>query len=246
MKVIPAIDLKDGSCVRLFKGDFDKVTEYSRNPAEVALRFYRMGFDYLHVVDLDGARSGSPHNSVSVREICAATPMSVQLGGGLRTAASLQRWFDAGVSRCVVGSIAVTEPATVREWLREFSPDRIVLALDVQIDADGVPHLATHGWTATSETVLWDRIEDFVDSGLQHVLCTDVSRDGALSGPNLDLYRQFNSRYPHISLQASGGVRDAEDLRQAASTGASGAITGRALLDGRISAEELRSLQQNA
>lgn len=246
MKIIPAIDVQNGSCVRLRKGDFAQVTEYSRQPSEVARNYAAMGFDYLHIVDLDGARLGSLQNADCVRAIMDSTAMTVQIGGGIRDSAALEYWLRLGVRRCVVGSIAITDPATVRAWLDQYTADRLVLALDVQIDADGMPMVATHGWTETSGTVLWDCVDGFLDSGLRHVLCTDVSRDGALAGPNIELYREFARRYPSVELQASGGVRDIEDLRRTAETGAAGAITGRALLDGRISQREISSFRPGA
>ncbi len=246
MIIIPAIDLKAGQCVRLFQGNFGDVTEYSDDPAALAQEFADMGFRYIHVVDLDGAKAGSQQNQESIRAICAATSMSVQLGGGIRQVETLKQWFGNGVERCVIGSLAVTDRDAVSGWLGDYSPDRLVLALDVRIDANGVPLLATHGWTQTSATVLWECIEHYVSVGLTHVLCTDVSRDGALAGPNLDLYVEFARRYPDVRLQASGGVRDIKDLEATARTGASAAISGRALLDGRISPMEIASFRQNA
>lgn len=241
MKVIPAIDLRDGRCVRLYQGAFDRETHYSDDPLSVATGFEHMGFEDLHIVDLDGARSGVQRHEALVRTIADATRLVVQLGGGIRDAQSVATWLDAGVSRCVVGSIAVGEPETVAGWIAEFGGDRIVLALDVRIDEQGVPRLATHGWTRTSPLSLWDYVDGMSDRGLQHVLCTDVGRDGAMSGPNTDLYGQFCNRYPDIHLQASGGVRDIGDLRSLRSIGAASAITGKALLEGKITREEIRS-----
>jgi phosphoribosylformimino-5-aminoimidazole carboxamide ribotide isomerase len=246
MNIIPAIDLHNGSCVRLYQGDFAQATTYSDDPAELARRFAGFGFSQLHVVDLDGAREGSQRNQDCVHAISRASDMSIQLGGGIRERATLERWFAAGVARCVLGSVAVTDPDRVKEWLDEFSSEQIVLALDVRIDDNGLPLLATHGWVQTSDLSLWDCLDDYAGYGLRHVLCTDVGRDGALCGPNLELYRELVERYPAISLQASGGVRNIEDLALAAQTGAAGAITGRALLDGRISPQEIASFQQNA
>ena len=245
MIIIPAIDLKGGRCVRLYQGDFDNVTEYDENPANVARRFSTMGFEYLHVVDLDGARDGCQKNQKCIRAIASATSMSVQIGGGIRDEETLERWFSAGVARCVIGSLAVRSPAIVKRWIRRFSADRIVLALDVRLDESAIPRLATNGWTETTLTSLWDCVDDYLDSGLQHVLCTDVSRDGAMTGPSLDLYEAFVQRYPAVKLQASGGVRSIADLESAAKLGAAAAITGRALLDGCISAEEIASFPQS-
>ena len=241
MIIIPAIDLKEGCCVRLFKGDFDKVTEYSTDPASVAKSFNDMGFEYLHIVDLDGAREGSQRNQQRIAEIIDATPMSVQLGGGIRSRDDVSKWIDAGVARCVIGSAAITDPALVENVIDIYGSDRLVLALDIRIEERGTPVISTHGWTKSSGESLWDCIERYSGIGLQHVLCTDVSRDGALSGPNIELYDEFVERFPDMKLQASGGVRDIADLTRTAAAGAWGTITGRALLDGRISEEEIGS-----
>jgi len=246
MMIIPAIDLRGGRCVRLFQGDFEQETEYSNDPAALARRYANMGFDYLHVVDLDGARDGSQSNQECVTAICSSSTMSVQLGGGIRNSATVARWLKAGVAKCVIGSAAVTEPDLVKDWMREFSAERIVIALDVNIDQQGMPMLATHGWSIASDVVLWDCVDDYLEAGLMHVLCTDIARDGTLSGPNIELYREFVGRYPEIQLQASGGVRDIEDLAITAETGAAATITGRALLDGCISAKDISSFQPNA
>ncbi len=246
MIIIPAIDLRGGQCVRLYQGDFEKVTVYSDDPASLAKNYAASGFRHLHIVDLDGARRGSQENQGCIQAISQASTMSVQLGGGIRDTTTLEHWFDAGVSRCVIGSVAVTNKDLVKSWLQSYTGDKIVLALDVRFDEQGIPRLSTHGWTQTSSISLWDAVDAYISYGLKHVLCTDISRDGALNGPNLELYEDFSSRYPQINLQASGGVRDINDLRKTALTGASAAITGRALLDGRISQRDIESFQQNA
>ena len=239
MKVIPAIDLQNGDCIRLYQGDFDKRTEYSKDPTAVAGDFQAMGFEHLHIVDLDGAKSGEQSNREIVAAIAMESDLEIQVGGGIRNRQTVGECLSAGVSRCVIGSLAVNEPDTVKNWLGEFGPDRIVLALDIRLDDRNLPMLATHGWTVSSGIDLWQCIDAYIADGIRHVLCTDVSRDGAMSGPNLDLYREFVRRYPSLLLQASGGVRDANDLHELSKLGASAAITGRALLDGRIKTEEL-------
>jgi phosphoribosylformimino-5-aminoimidazole carboxamide ribotide isomerase len=246
VNVIPAIDLKDGKCVRLFQGDFEQTTEYSSDPAAVARSFAELHTRDLHIVDLDGARSGTQQNREIIRAMADTSALSIQLGGGIRSQQSLTDWFDAGVTRCVVGSLAVTEPDAVRAWLARFGGERIVLALDVKLDADGQPRLTTHGWTRESTITLFDCIDTFTDVGLQHVLCTDVSRDGAMTGPNIQLYMSVMRRYPDLLLQASGGVRNIGDLEQLREAGIPAAITGRALLEGAITPEEMILFQQNA
>lgn len=244
MKVIPAIDLKAGNCVRLFQGDFDQVTVYSDNPVAVAEQYAELATTDLHIVDLDGARSGNQDNRDIIAGIAAATNMAIQLGGGIRDSETLETWFDAGVARGVVGSLAITEPDTVKAWLARYGADRIVLALDVIIGDDSVPLVATHGWTSSSTSTVFECIEDFSSAGLRHVLCTDVSRDGAMAGPNLELYQQIINRFPDLQLQASGGVRDIDDLHTLRAAGLPAAITGRALLDERITTGEIRSFRQ--
>lgn len=246
MKVIPAIDLKDGKCVRLFKGDFDKTTEYSDDPAAIGRRFSTLDVETLHIVDLDGARSGAQANHTIVREIAGASKLNVQLGGGIRSRQDILRWLQAGVERCVIGSVAIQSVDEACEWLREFSAERIVLALDVKLDTDGTPMLTTQGWTEPSGKTLWQCLERYCTAGARHILCTDVARDGAMAGPNFALYEEIVSRYPAIALQASGGVRHIGDLIQLEEIGVPAAITGRALLDGKISESEVASFRQNA
>jgi phosphoribosylformimino-5-aminoimidazole carboxamide ribotide isomerase len=245
VKIIPAIDLHDGNCVRLYKGDFDKVTLYSDQPLEIARAYAALCVDDLHIVDLDGARTGSQMNARVVREICADTPLQVQLGGGIREGERVRYWLENGVARCVVGSVAVAEPERVAGWMHEFGADRVVLALDVTIDEEG-PMLATHGWTKSTGVSLWELLDRYSSLGAAHLLCTDISRDGAMSGPNIDLYAEILRRYPGIRLQASGGVRDIRDIIRLAEIGVPAAITGKAMLDGKITAAEVESFLQNA
>jgi len=246
VRIIPAIDLKDGKCVRLFKGDFDQTTEYSSDPAAVGRRFSALDVEDLHIVDLDGARTGTQSNHAIVTAIAAESGLDVQLGGGIRQRDDVARWLEAGVTRCVVGSIAIKEVETVKQWIAEFGNDAIVLALDIKLDDTGVPFLTTHGWTEESGISLWECIESYRDVGARHVLCTDVARDGAMTGPNFELYGEILSRYPDLLLQASGGVRSIDDLKKLRELGLPAAITGRALLDGEIGEAEVASFRRNA
>jgi len=239
MKVIPAIDLREGKCVRLLQGDFDRQTNYSKDPIALAGSYETAGFRDLHIVDLDGALSGQQENQQIIRKIIDSSDLAVQIGGGIRTQAQLESWLDAGVARVVIGSLAIIRPRLVSEWLNNYGADKIVLALDVNLDETGTPQLATHGWTRSGNMNLWQCIDTYVSVGLQHVLCTDISRDGAMSGPNVALYAQLLGSYPHIQLQASGGVRDIDDLKALNHIGLPAAISGRALLDGTIKSEEL-------
>ena len=246
MRLIPAIDLRGGRCVRLFKGDFAAETRYDAEPPELLARYRGIGADWLHIVDLDGARDGNSGNRSVIAELAAERGIKLQVGGGLRNAAAVRQMLDLGATRAVVGSAALTEPDEVRNWLRHFGGERIALAFDVRLDDGGIPCLATHGWLRQSTLSLWRAVEDFIDAGLEHVLCTDVGRDGALTGPNVDLYTEAARRYPQLAWQASGGVRDARDLHALADCGAAAAISGKALLELRIPIEELGPFLPNA
>lgn len=246
MELIPAMDLRGGRVVRLFQGDFDAETRYELTPAELFGRYAAAGAARVHVVDLDGARDGSPANRPIVAALAALGAPRIQSGGGLRGEDTLRSLFDAGVERAVIGSLAVTDPGRVLGWFTEFGPQRIVLALDVRLDADGTPRVATHGWREQSATSLWQALEPYLPADLTHVLCTDVGRDGALAGPNLDLYREAVARFPRVAWQASGGIRAASDLRDLEAAGVAAAISGKALIEGRIRPEELQPFLPNA
>jgi len=240
MLLIPAIDLRGGQCVRLLQGRFDTETVYATDPAAVLDSYLALGARQIHVVDLDGARDGAQANRAAIRRIAErAGREAIQVGGGVRSRTVVEELFALGVARAVVGSVAVSQPDEVAAWLREFGPERIVLAFDVRLDEGGTPRLATHGWERQTQTSLWHAVERYLSAGLRHVLCTDVARDGALSGPNVALYAECAKRFPNIAWQASGGVSSAADLHQLATTGAAAVISGRALLEGRLSAREL-------
>ena len=245
MHLLPAIDIRDGRCVRLLKGDFDQETRYDVDPVALAQRYAALGAEWLHVVDLDGAASGSPQNLDLVAAIARTAGLKIQMGGGIRSIDDLARAL-AVAERVVIGSLAVTASKLVEGWLEEFGSDRLTLALDVRVDEDDVPFVATHGWTQGSELTLWAALEHYGPFGLRNVLCTDVDRDGALKGPNVALYRNCVARCPEVEFQASGGVRDVGDLSGLAETGVAFAISGKALLEGRLSDEEMRSFLPNA
>jgi phosphoribosylformimino-5-aminoimidazole carboxamide ribotide isomerase len=246
MQLIPAIDLRDGHCVRLLHGDFEAETRYPTDPETLLIKYRNLGADWLHIVDLDGARGGTLDNRSIILELAAHKAVKLQVGGGLRNTAALAQVLDAGVARVVVGSAALTQPEQVQAWLKHFGPDRLTLAFDVSIDADGVPRVMTHGWQRQSAHSLWNAVEAYVDSELKHVLCTDVGRDGALTGPNVGLYAEAVRLYPQIEWQASGGIRNAHDLHALAKAGASAAISGKALLEDLIPVEELQLFLPNA
>jgi phosphoribosylformimino-5-aminoimidazole carboxamide ribotide isomerase len=246
MRLIPAIDLKAGHCVRLLHGDFASETRYAAGPATLLANYRDLGADWLHIVDLDGAKEGDLANRAIILQLAAQTAVKLQVGGGLRNTAAVTQMLDLGVARAVIGSAALTQPEQVRSWLEHFGAERITLAFDVRFDDQGTPRVATHGWQRQSELSLWSAVANFDGSPLLHVLCTDVGRDGALTGPNIALYSEAVRRHPQIQWQASGGIRDARDLHALRDAGAAAAISGKALLEELIPAEDLQPFLPNA
>jgi phosphoribosylformimino-5-aminoimidazole carboxamide ribotide isomerase len=233
---IPAIDLRGGQVVRLKQGDYARQTRYGFDPRELARRHAEAGARWLHLVDLDGARSGRFDNLAVIRSI-AADGMAVQAGGGVREEADLQRLFDAGVRRVVLGSVAIRDPGRVAGWLAKYGAERLTLALDTR-NVDGRWVLPSAGWTEVEARTLDELAPWYAARGARHLLCTDIDRDGMLAGFNLDLYRHLADTVPQLAVQASGGVRSLEDIRAARDAGARGVILGRALLEGRFTVEE--------
>jgi phosphoribosylformimino-5-aminoimidazole carboxamide ribotide isomerase len=246
MQLIPAIDMKDGRCVRLYQGDFNAQTVYADNPLDVFETYLNFGAQRIHLVDLDGAKDGSQRNLPIIKHMVERRAAEIQVGGGLRTQQRVQDLLATGVQRAVVGSVAVTSPNDVIAWGLSVGFDRLVLAFDVRIDVSGTPRLTTHGWQNQSTTSLWDAVEHYQTQGFIHVLCTDISRDGALTGPNLSLYREAVRRFPRMQWQASGGVSSAADLTALRETGVAAVISGRALLENKISSEDLQPFLPNA
>jgi phosphoribosylformimino-5-aminoimidazole carboxamide ribotide isomerase len=250
MLLIPSIDLRGGHCVRLLKGDFAAETRYQFGAQELLSRYQRLGARWLHVVDLDAARDGAGDGTLSnrslIHQLAAQRAVGLQVGGGLRDRAAIDELLTHGVARVVIGSAAVEQPGQVADWMHSFGPERICLAFDVRLDAQGIPRLHTHGWQHRTALSLWDAVATFSDDGLKHVLCTDIDRDGALGGPNLALYHEALQRFPHIQWQASGGISSGADLAALAAHGVPAAISGKALLEQRISAEELQPYLPNA
>ncbi|NND59361.1 MAG: 1-(5-phosphoribosyl)-5-((5-phosphoribosylamino)methylideneamino)imidazole-4-carboxamide isomerase [Gammaproteobacteria bacterium] len=243
MILIPAIDIRDGACVRLLRGDFDTTTVYDEDPVAPARRYARLGAPLLHLVDLDGAEHGQRRNSLIIAAIAQICP--VQAGGGIRSADDVAAMLDLGVARVVIGSLAVTDPRQTQALLERFGPGRIVLAIDVR-SLDGQWHAHTHGWTVAQADTIDDVLACYIDAGLRHVLVTDIDRDGAMTGPSVALYRDLTSRYPGLQLQASGGVRDLGDLNELRSSGCAAAISGKALLENTINEQEAGSFLQSA
>lgn len=240
MQLIPSIDLKAGKCVRLYQGDMDHATIYPDSPREVLARYESDGARWVHVVDLDGAVFDSTENREAIADMVKHSRVNIQLGGGIRRRERIEKWLGVGVSRVVIGSAAIDAPEKTADWLRVFGPEKVVLAFDVRRDSTATPQVMTHGWTETSQWSLWQALEHYAGAGLSHVLCTDIDRDGTLQGANIDLYRCCVQRFPEFEFQASGGVRDLQDLVELRKTGVASVIAGRSLLDGRITTEEYK------
>ena len=239
MILYPAIDLKDGSCVRLLRGDMAQATVFNDDPAAQARAFADAGADWLHVVDLDGAIAGAPANAGAVRAILAAADMPVQLGGGIRDLALIEQWLEAGVARVVLGTAAVREPALVAEACERF-PGRIVVGIDAR---HGLAAIA--GWTETSALTAAELARRAADTGAVAIVYTDIERDGALSGPNVAATVAL-ARTVAVPVIASGGIASLADLESLKATGViAGAISGRALYDGRIDLAEALALLRN-
>ncbi|WP_194755304.1 1-(5-phosphoribosyl)-5-[(5-phosphoribosylamino)methylideneamino]imidazole-4-carboxamide isomerase [Aliidiomarina indica] len=244
--LIPALDLIRGEVVRLYQGDFNQQTTYHADPIAVATAYRDAGAKFLHLVDLDGARDIEKRQLPLLQAITEATGLPIQTGGGIRTRDDVVGLLDAGVKRAVIGSKAVKDPETVLAWLDEFGPEAIVLALDIFIDDNGQRWLATEGWQEKSSVTLDDLLNQYIERGLRHVLCTDISRDGTLQGSNVALYADLKSAYPSIVWQASGGVASLDDLVQLAAVNCDSVILGKALLTGKFTLEEALACWQNA
>lgn len=232
MEVIPAIDLKDGACVRLYQGDFERETVFSRDPAETALRWERAGASRIHVVDLEGSRSGVPTNLASIRAIVAAASAPVQVGGGVRTAETARMLLEAGVERVVLGTAAVEEPELVRLLCQRWGSERVVVAVDAR---DG--KVAIKGWTEDTPVDATELVKEMSGLGARRFLYTDISRDGTMTSPNFDAVAELVRR-SGASVIASGGVSRVEDIRRLAETGAEAVIVGRALYEGSVGLAE--------
>ncbi len=238
MIVFPAIDLIDGRVVRLEKGDFEREKRYLADPVELARRYADAGAQWLHVVDLDGARGADSPNLAVIGQIAREVGMRVQAGGGVRNEADFLRFRDAGVARVVLGSLCVREPESVNALRAQYGSETICLALDARADASGVFRVATSGWKTAETHRLDDLLRDFVAAGFEHFLVTDIDRDGMLAGPNLALYGALGELAPGARILASGGVSSLADLAALRAAGSAGVVVGKALLEGRFSIEE--------
>jgi phosphoribosylformimino-5-aminoimidazole carboxamide ribotide isomerase len=232
MILYPAMDLMGGQVVRLRQGRFEDSTAYAADPAQSLAEFAAAGAEWAHVVDLDGARAGEPVQHALIARLAGTAQLKLQVGGGFRTRAQIARMLDAGVSRVVIGSLAVKQPDRVRAFLAEFGAERITLSLDVRVE-NGTPLVVASGWTEKSALSLWDAAALYPEA--RHILLTDVGRDGMLAGPNFALLEEAARRLPSAQIQASGGVASLEDLRR---LGTAGAIVGKAIWEGRFTLAE--------
>ena len=235
IELIPAIDIIEGQCVRLSKGDYDTKKVYG-NPLDMALRFEELGFQRLHLVDLDGAKSKHVVNDNILREICQRTQLKVDFGGGIKTEDDLKRVFDAGATLATVGSIAVTQPDLYFQWLERYGAEHLILGADVR---NG--NISINGWLNDSDTGVFDLIAQYEAAGNQNVLCTEISRDGMLQGPATDLYKSIMERHPQCHLIASGGVSSIEDIEALDKAGIPAVVFGKAIYEGKIDLTKLNS-----
>lgn len=237
MTIIPAIDLIDGKCVRLTKGDYDTKTVYHDDPLTIARQFEELGFQRLHLVDLDGAKAGKVINLAVLENICRNTSLRVDFGGGIKTDEDLNSVMNAGAWQVTIGSLAVKAPEKVKEWIGTYGPEKIILGADVRDRK-----IAVSGWLETSSLELNDFIDSYYALGIRHVLCTDISRDGMLQGPAFELYNELMSRYPDLQLIASGGVSGIEDVERLIENGIPSVVIGKAIYEGMIDLNELAEL----
>ncbi len=236
--VYPALDIRNGQVVRLLQGDYAQQTTYGDDPLPRAQAFAAAGASWMHLVDLDAAKAGGYTLAPLLAQIAANTSLKVQTGGGVRSRDDVARILDAGASRVVIGSLAVRQPEQVLAWLDKFGADRLTIALDTRQGDDGVWRLPVHGWTETADVTLNELATRYAQAGMKHLLCTDITRDGMLSGPNIALYTHLSKLLPGVAVQASGGVRDVNDVAAAKSVGCDGAVLGKALLEGRLQLSE--------
>ena len=240
MRIIPAIDIIEGKCVRLSKGDYDTKKIYNESPLEVAKAFEAHGIAYLHLVDLDGAKSKHIVNYKVLERLANKTSLKIDFGGGLKSDADINIAFESGASQITGGSIAVKSPETFMRWLDQYGSEKIILGADVK-----GTHIAIEGWLKTSEQTLFDFVHDYKKKGVEYVICTDISKDGMLEGPAFDLYKRLLAK-EEIKLIASGGISKFEELPQLQDLGCEGAIIGKAIYENRISLKQLENYVINS
>lgn len=236
MKIYPAIDLLEGRCVRLFKGDFQKKSEYEVDPVEQAQRFAQAGAKFLHIVDLDGAKDASKRQKFLIEKIVRGSGLKVQVGGGLRSVADIEEVLSLGADRVIIGSLAVRDPSLTAKILAKFGGAKVVLALDVKLTDQA--YVAHDAWDVASALRLEEVVKNYLEFGLSTVLCTDIDRDGTLTSPNFELYKTMKNQYPSIEWIASGGVAGLEDLKTLKRSEIDSVVLGKALYENRLTLEE--------
>ena len=234
IELIPAIDLIDGKCVRLTKGDYDQKTIYNEDPVSQAMEFQRLGFRRLHIVDLDGAKSKHIVNDAVLKAITQASDLIVDFGGGIKSTEDIEKAFMAGAHMVTIGSVAVTEPELFMGWLHKYGAEKIILGADVR---NGM--VSINGWKEDSSEALLPFLEKYVNAGVRNVLCTEISKDGTLAGPATELYRKVMAQYPNLHLIASGGVSCNADIQQLDENGIPAVVFGKAYYEGKIDIKEL-------
>lgn len=247
--IIPAIDLINGQTVRLFQGDYGQQTNYQKTPFEIKQSYAAQGTNWLHLVDLDGAKDATKRQTEFLRELIAHTtdnPINIQVGGGVRSEQDVETLLSLGADRVVIGSLAIKEPQLVASWIAKYGNDKIVLALDINIDEQGNKWLPTHGWIEKSDVTLEALLEKYQSVQVKHVLCTDISKDGTLTGSNVELYKELVQVFPNIQWQASGGIGSLDDIKALIPSKVAGVILGKALLEGKFTLEEAIACWQNA
>ncbi len=238
MRIIPAIDIIDGKCVRLTQGDYSKKKVYNERPLEVAKQFEDAGLRYIHVVDLDGAQSGKVINWNAVEILCEKTALQIDFGGGVKKEEDVKGLLNLGVTQINIGSLAIKKPEVVYDWISQFGPSAIILSADVKNR-----EIAINGWQGTSGVTIGELVEQFLFHKLKFVTCTDISKDGMLEGPNFDLYKELMHSFPDINLVASGGVSSISDVKTLADMNVYGVIIGKAIYEGTIELNELMQFQ---
>lgn len=235
MIIIPAIDIIDGKCVRLTQGDYSQKKIYNENPLEVASEFEDAGLTRLHLVDLDGAKAGAVKNWKVLETIAAKTSMIIDFGGGIKKEEDVKIVFNSGAALATIGSIAVKDETEFVKWLLQFGANKFLLGADVKDEK-----IAVAGWLETTDVWIYDFIEKYINHGVQQLFCTDVSKDGKLEGPSIELYKNIISKFPQLHFIASGGVSSMKDLDELQSIGCAGAIVGKAIYENRITLTELK------
>lgn len=241
MIIYPAIDLRKGKCIRLYQGDYQRETIYSSDPFAMAAEFVSDGANWLHIVDLDGAKDPDQNQSSLIRELIKENDINVQTGGGIRSKSQIKYLLEQGATRIIIGSMAVTNRKEVAEWFQYFGSERLLLALDVIVDTNRQPLVAINAWQNLSEYSLYDLIDYYKTFGLIHLLCTNITLDGTLNGPDYLLYDSLLERFPFLMLQASGGIQSFSDISALREKKLSGAIIGRALYEKKFSLREVLS-----